>query len=172
MKTHTPIFQHVSASLFKRSARRPRRFVLASGLAAAVRVCVSVVFAAGLSFLLKWGTNGTADGQFSTPRGITVDDAGNVYVAEGNGNRIQKFDANGNFLLKFGVPGDVSGGFVSPSGVAVDSAGNIYTTDSFTNRVQKFNSAGTFQLTWGGTCRQLVVTLNDGSVHVANFKFK
>lgn len=25
---------------------------------------------------------------------------------------------------------------------------------------------------WAGTCRQLVVTLNDGSVHVANFKFK
>ncbi|OLE55858.1 MAG: hypothetical protein AUG51_01120 [Acidobacteria bacterium 13_1_20CM_3_53_8] len=25
---------------------------------------------------------------------------------------------------------------------------------------------------WAGTCRQLVVTLNDGSVHVANFKFR
>ena len=25
---------------------------------------------------------------------------------------------------------------------------------------------------WAGTCRKLVVTLNDGSVHVANFKFK
>ena len=25
---------------------------------------------------------------------------------------------------------------------------------------------------WVGTCRQLVITLNDGSVHVANFKFK
>jgi hypothetical protein len=25
---------------------------------------------------------------------------------------------------------------------------------------------------WSGTCRQLVMTLNDGSVHVANFKFK
>jgi uncharacterized repeat protein (TIGR01451 family) len=25
---------------------------------------------------------------------------------------------------------------------------------------------------WAGSCRQLVVTLNDGSVHIANFKFK
>ncbi len=25
---------------------------------------------------------------------------------------------------------------------------------------------------WAGTCRQLVLTLNDGSVHIANFKFK
>ncbi len=25
---------------------------------------------------------------------------------------------------------------------------------------------------WAGTCRQLVVTLSDGSTHTANFKFK
>ena len=25
---------------------------------------------------------------------------------------------------------------------------------------------------WAGTCRQLVITLNDGTVHIANFKFK
>jgi uncharacterized repeat protein (TIGR01451 family) len=25
---------------------------------------------------------------------------------------------------------------------------------------------------WAGTCRQLIVTLNDGSIHVANFKFR
>ncbi len=25
---------------------------------------------------------------------------------------------------------------------------------------------------WAGTCRQLVVTLNDGTTHTANFKFK
>jgi hypothetical protein len=25
---------------------------------------------------------------------------------------------------------------------------------------------------WAGTCRQLVVQLNDGSIHRANFKFK
>ncbi len=25
---------------------------------------------------------------------------------------------------------------------------------------------------WAGTCRQLQVTLNDGTVHTANFKFK
>jgi hypothetical protein len=25
---------------------------------------------------------------------------------------------------------------------------------------------------WAGTCRQLVVELNDGSIHRANFRFK
>ena len=28
------------------------------------------------------------------------------------------------------------------------------------------------EASWAGTCRQLIVTLNDGSVHTANFKFK
>ena len=28
------------------------------------------------------------------------------------------------------------------------------------------------EASWAGTCRQLVITLNDGSVHTANFKFK
>jgi hypothetical protein len=28
------------------------------------------------------------------------------------------------------------------------------------------------QSSWAGTCRQLIITLNDGTVHTANFKFK
>jgi hypothetical protein len=28
------------------------------------------------------------------------------------------------------------------------------------------------QSSWAGTCRQLIVTLNDGTQHVANFKFR
>ena len=40
-----------------------------------------------------------------------------------------------------------------------------YTTDQY-NYIWKTESS------WAGTCRQLVLTLNDGSVHTANFKFK
>jgi DNA-binding beta-propeller fold protein YncE len=106
---------------------------------------------ASITFILSWGTSGSENGQFLTPAGINVDSAGNVYVAEGNGNRVQKFDNNGNFIRKFGFPGDVDGGFVSPSGVAVDAVGRIYVTDQFTNRVSKFDSTGVFFTTWGGT---------------------
>jgi len=130
--------------------RTPRRLLLSVMLALVLLLAATSVLAS-ISFLLKWGSSGTADGQFSTPTGIAVDSAGNVYVSEGNGNRVQKFDSNGNFLLKFGVGGDVPGGFVTPSGVAVDSSGNIYVTDSFTDRVSKFNSSGVFVLTWGGS---------------------
>ena len=108
MRSHIPCARRAPAFSFNLRTQKRRRFALASALAVALLICVSVAVAADISFILKWGTTGTANGQLLTPRGIAVDSMGNVYVAEGNGNRIQKFDANGGFLLKFGVPGDVS----------------------------------------------------------------
>jgi sugar lactone lactonase YvrE len=105
---------------------------------------------AACNFLLKFGSTGSGPGQFLLPRGIAVDNAGNVYVPDQN-TRTQKFDSNGVFISQFGISGDVPGGFVSPWKAATDSAGNIYVSDSFTNRVQKFNSAGVFQMSLGST---------------------
>src|SRR5947207_11726156 len=59
-----------------------------------------VAASAACTFILKWGTVGSEDGQFTTPRGIAVDPSGNVYVADASGDsrgQIQKFDANGTF---------------------------------------------------------------------------
>jgi hypothetical protein len=36
----------------------------------------------------------------------------------------------------------------------------------------QYNYVWKTESSWAGTCRQLRVTLNDGSVHIANFKFK
>jgi hypothetical protein len=116
-------------------------------------VLIGTSSAAAISFVLKWGTSGTADGQFIGPRGIAVDSGGNVYVAGGD-PRIQKFNSSGTFIFKFGGSGSSNPGeFVSPVGVAVDSAGNIYVTDSFPERtndfVQKFDSSGALLTSWG-----------------------
>jgi len=43
------------------------------------------------SFITKWGSKGTKDGQFKTPTCVAVDSSGNVYVADYGNNRIQKF---------------------------------------------------------------------------------
>ena len=48
------------------------------------------------------GGNGSGDGQFNGPDGITTDASGNVYVQICN-NRIQKFDSTGTFLTN-GAP--------------------------------------------------------------------
>jgi len=149
MKSRAPINRtHKTISLAFSNTRR--RLTLAFVITAALLVLTTSVLAS-LSYISKWGTAGTGNGQFVTPNGIVTDAAGNVYVSEGNGNRGQKFDNNGNFLLKFGIPGDVPGGFVSPSGIAVDSAGNIYVSDAFTDKISKFDSSGTFVLQWGST---------------------
>jgi hypothetical protein len=36
----------------------------------------------------------------------------------------------------------------------------------------QYNYVWKTENSWAGTCRQLVLTLNDGTVHTANFKFK
>ena len=43
------------------------------------------------NFITKWGTEGTGDGEFRDPNGITIDSGGNVYVADSGNDRIQKF---------------------------------------------------------------------------------
>jgi hypothetical protein len=70
---------------------------------------------------------------------VAVDADGNVYVADTNNNRIQKFTGNGVFLAQWGTFGYGGGQFDHPTGVAVDAAGNIYVSDTRNNRIQKFD---------------------------------
>src|ERR1041384_3109078 len=146
-----PTFKFSTIRVLSSRLRGRRWSVLLLTLLTAALIGTSSV--AAISFVLKWGTSGTADGQFIGPRGIAVDSSGNVYVAGGD-PRIQKFDSGGTFIFKFGGSGSINPGeFVAPAGVAVDSAGNIYVTDSFSDRtkdyVQKVNSSGMLLTSWG-----------------------
>lgn len=42
-------------------------------------------------FVTKWGSYGTGDGQFNLPNGIAVNSSDNVYVADRDNHRVQKF---------------------------------------------------------------------------------
>ena len=99
-------------------------------------------------YVNKWGTYGTEDGLFSNQRGVAVDASGNVYVADTDNNRVQKFDSSGTFITKWGSSGEGDSQFYYPNGVAVDATGNVYVADTDNNRIQKFTSDGAFITKW------------------------
>jgi tripartite motif-containing protein 71 len=50
------------------------------------------------TFITKWGSTGTAPGQFNgSPFGLAIDSNGNVWASDGT--RVERFDENGNFAL-------------------------------------------------------------------------
>ena len=92
-----------------------------------------------------------ANAQLSTPEGVAVDSAGNLYIADTGNNVIRKVTPSG-FISTFagnGLPGYSGDGgrainaqLGNPFGLAVDSAGNLYVTD-FSGRVRKIYPDGT-----------------------------
>jgi uncharacterized protein (TIGR03663 family) len=97
-----------------------------------------------------WGSQGKGMSQFQDPRGIAVDEVGNVYVADSGNHRIQVFDSNGQFITQWGSQGTGPGQFQEPWGIAVDTEGNVYVADTWNHRIQKFDAEGNFLLQWGG----------------------
>src|SRR4029077_8804032 len=70
------------------------------------------------------GSKGTADGQLRSPTDLALGSEGNVWAADHENNRVEKFAPDGTFLSKFGTAGGADGSFSSPSGITVDSQGN------------------------------------------------
>lgn len=67
-----------------------------------------------------------------------IDGSGNVYVADSDNDRVQKFDSSGTYLSQWGSSGSGDGQFDDPSGIAVDGS-SVYVADSGNNRVQVFS---------------------------------
>lgn len=86
------------------------------------------------------GSNAT----FYTPKGITIDKSGNLYVAEYYGNKIRKITPLGvvTTFAGTGISGGLDGllataTFNNPFGVAIDNFGNIYVTDNQNGKIRK-----------------------------------
>ncbi len=102
--------------------------------------CLQVFDAQG-NLIEKIGASGSANGQFSKPRGLVFDKSGFLYIADSGNSRIQVFNTTGNpsFKAAFGSSGTGNGQFVNPSAVAVDSQYNVYVADVGNHRVQRFS---------------------------------
>ena len=69
---------------------------------------------------------------------MTLDGAGNLWVADRGNNRVQQFGPNGERLLTFGSRGIGPGQFINPTGVSIDCHGTLTVTDTQNNRLQQF----------------------------------
>jgi uncharacterized protein (TIGR03663 family) len=83
---------------------------------------------------------------FFGPRGIAIDAAGNVYIADTGNKRIVVTDSEGNYLYQWGYAGAEPGAFNEPTGVALDAQGNVYVADTWNGRVQVFAPDGAGQV--------------------------
>jgi len=94
--------------------------------------------------LATFGVTGGQEAALASPRGLAVDAAGAVYVADLGNNRIVKFNPDGSLAFTWGAAGDGAGQFKEPSGVAVDPSGSVYVADAWNGRIQKFTAKGEY----------------------------
>ena len=98
-------------------------------------------------------TNGIgAAASFAFPTDVTVDVAGNVYVADASNNMIRKINPAGLVttyaglgspdIPAFGNGPAYAAAFRFPDGITVDATGNAYVADSQNNSIRKISVAG------------------------------
>jgi streptogramin lyase len=88
--------------------------------------------------LQRFATRGEGYGQVKEPKGLAVDSAGDVWVADGGNSRIEVFNEKGEFLRSLGAYGTGSEQLEHPGGVAVDHSGNVWIADHGNNRVDQW----------------------------------
>ena len=115
--------------------------------------CISIFSPAGEK-LRSFGSKDSGHGQFNYPRGVAVDDDGNILVADGNNHRIQKFTPDGKFIMSVGKKGSDPLEFSDPTGIAIHPLNkSVYIVDYNNHRVQILNPDLTFSSSFGSEGR-------------------
>ncbi|KAF0221782.1 MAG: hypothetical protein FD174_113 [Geobacteraceae bacterium] len=125
---------------------------------------------AGPGDIITVAGGGVGDGVTATsaslyyPRDVTVDGAGNYYIADYDNNRIRKVDGatgvittvagNGNYAYSGDNGPAIAAALARPTGVAVDGAGNLYIADSGNHRIRRVDAATGIITTVAGTGAQ------------------
>lgn len=104
------------------------------------------------------GDGGRATSAQLSPRGIAVDGANNLYIADSDNHRVRRIDTSGviRTIAGNGTPGNAGNGgpaasaqLRNPLGVALDAAGNVYIADSDNNRICRIDTSGVIRTVAG-----------------------
>jgi YD repeat-containing protein len=89
---------------------------------------------------------GEGELSLSSPMGIVLDSAGDLWVTDSERNQVQEW-LTGSFLFsgsRLGSFGTGSGQFSHPADVAPDGKGNLWVLDRGNSRLEKFNEKGEY----------------------------
>ncbi len=87
-------------------------------------------------FVLQWQMPQTDLGK---PKGMGVDEAGNVLVVEPHYMRVNHFTPGGELVAQWGCRGTNAGCFILPRAIAVNARGDVYLSEyTVVDRVQRF----------------------------------
>ena len=100
--------------------------------------------------VVRVGSRGSSEGQFSNPFGVVFDSkTNNIYVADQSNNRVQVFDKDGKYSFKFGDM-DGPGKMKYPLCIAIYKE-KVFVTQSLGGCVLVFDLKGNFIIQIGNT---------------------
>jgi len=131
------------------------------------------------------GIDGHRQFTFNWPVGVSLDEEGNIYVADRFNNRVQKFTAEGELIEDATIHTGIfdkdhwhwrddwdwwkQKPFYRPGSIAVDGEGNIYVADQINERVLKFSPQGELTMVIGtGEDPDGIVVTQEGYIYITD----
>ncbi|MDB5095745.1 MAG: repeat containing protein [Cyanobacteria bacterium RYN_339] len=115
-----------------------------------------------------------ANARFDNPKGVAVDTAGNVYVADWSNHAVRQITPAGvtTTYAGTGTAGDTDGPaatalFTNPAGVAIAPDGSLYVTDAGTGKLKRISRDRKVTTIALGLNKPLGIALNGTLIYVA-----
>ncbi|MEI8290276.1 MAG: BACON domain-containing carbohydrate-binding protein [Verrucomicrobiota bacterium] len=122
---------------------------------------------AGSTYVAVTNTTSLVSSGLSSPRGLAVDGAGNVYIADYTNNAIKMWTATNNTVTTLVSSNSITP-LNHPSGVAVDGLGNVYIADTGNNAIKKWTAADSNVTTLASTQPRGVAVDGAGNVYFSD----
>ncbi|MFN8589890.1 MAG: hypothetical protein U0031_00420 [Thermomicrobiales bacterium] len=86
--------------------------------------------------------------EINSPRGVTVDGEGNIWVTD-DSRGVLEFSPDGTLLAAWDGSRDPGGELREPAGIAIDGQNRVFVTDLYSASVKVFSRDGDLLGAWG-----------------------